>query len=63
MTEGEVASRRASRVPKSVSGRYEHAGFACGTLEDGFVGGSMHSVVDNVDRVVPGGPKSDGHPG
>jgi hypothetical protein len=35
---------------------------------DGFwlperAGGSVHSIVENVDRVVPGSAESDGNPG
>jgi len=42
-------------------GRHDHAGFERGALEDSFVGGRMHSIVEKVDRVVPGTAESRGH--
>jgi hypothetical protein len=52
ITEGELASRRASRVPKSVSAgttRRDSAAARSKTV----IGGSMHAVVENVDGVMP----------
>jgi hypothetical protein len=39
------------------------AGFECGALEDGVVGRGMHSVVEDVNCVVPGRPQSRRHSG
>ena len=44
-------------------GRNDDAGFDRSALKDGFVGCRVHSVVENVDRVVPGSAESRGQPG